>query len=392
MALPKCGASDNLRNLQNYIFNGVIMVWKIVVFLPHCSFLNMQTSDIYAYLNGMSASAYLLACLVCGLQLRFSIFNGNKPTKISRLVGSVLLCMSFCAVLYVLSYLVTRQEWLYKLAASIDLLLYSGLACGAYLLYSNRYPSKRKILVLALPYITIVAMYNCLSLSFCDRLPDLAVASLIIQYLHYCKAIRRHERELDDLYSDPDSHTLRWLWIVVGLYAGWWVLHTVFLIDNLRPWYDVALYTYMVAFVLITSSKICNYREPASLETQKVIGQIQNNGGNIMHDDLKPLQKALIQSMEDKCLYLNADLTVDDVVRHLGTNTKYFYIMLHDDMHTTFSQFVNSYRVERAKEMLQGTDSRISEVAESCGFNSTQVFYRVFVKMTGKSPSEWRKK
>jgi len=61
-------------------------------------------------------------------------------------------------------------------------------------------------------------------------------------------------------------------------------------------------------------------------------------------------------------------------------------------MHISFVQFVNGYRVERAKYLLEHTDTKVEYIGVSCGFNSRQSFHRVFVKTTGKTPAEWREK
>ncbi len=137
-------------------------------------------------------------------------------------------------------------------------------------------------------------------------------------------------------------------------------------------------------------AKVNNSKQPVSLATQQEfenLGENQNENA----DQCEGHNVArLIDLMEREQLYLNPDLTVEEVVKRLGTNTKYFSAMLHDELHTTFAQMVNSYRVEKAKDILKHTDTKVEFVGERCGFNSRQSFHRVFVKTTGKTPAEWR--
>lgn len=351
----------------------------------------MQTFDAYTYLNGMAIAAYFLVCLVCGLQLCFNVFNFREPNKITRLMGCVMLCWSFTGLLYIISGLVPSLQWFNWVGYTIDTLLFAGLAWSAYVLYANCLPKRRKAFLLALPYIIYAILIYCLPPSLGKWLSDVTMATLVFQYLHYARALHRHESELGDLYSDQDSHSLRWLLTVVVLYVVWWVLHDIFNIDNLRLWLDIVSYTYMAGFILFVYSKVCNYRQPVSVETQVSIEQVNNNDVSVVIDDIKPLQKALVQLMEEKQIYLNQNLSLDDVVKELDTNAKYLHAVLRDDMHTNFCQFVNTYRVEHAKEMLRNTNHKVGVVAEQSGFNSSSVFYRVFLKATGKTPSEWRK-
>lgn len=348
--------------------------------------------DVYSYLNGMTAGLHFIVCLVCGLQLCFDIFNGKKPDNISRLAGGIFLCWSCGAAFYIVSDLVPSLHWLVTVGSAIDYLALIGIAFGAYMLYANELPPRRTALVLAVPYVLMVAAFCFVSSSWREQLPNVAMVVLVVQYFHYYNAIRRHEKNLKDMYSDPDAHSLRWLWSVLGLCVGWWVARNIFILDRLEQWYSVALYIYMTSFVLFIFSKLCKYREPVSIETQVAIEQVKESDVGFTPEDTKLLQKTLIHLMEDKQIYLNPNLTVDNVVKVLDVDPNYFYAMMCNEMQTTFSQLINEYRVEHAKELLQNTDKNVPEVAELSGFNSVAVFHRVFITMTGKTPFEWRKK
>ena len=47
-------------------------------------------------------------------------------------------------------------------------------------------------------------------------------------------------------------------------------------------------------------------------------------------------------------------------------------------------------RVERAKEMLRAVEMRVLDVAVACGFKSQQHFARMFRRISGASPTEYR--
>lgn len=49
-------------------------------------------------------------------------------------------------------------------------------------------------------------------------------------------------------------------------------------------------------------------------------------------------------------------------------------------------------RIGRARELLQGTDTRITEVAFACGFDDSNYFSRQFRKLTGMNPRTYRKR
>jgi AraC-like DNA-binding protein/ligand-binding sensor protein len=55
-----------------------------------------------------------------------------------------------------------------------------------------------------------------------------------------------------------------------------------------------------------------------------------------------------------------------------------------------FTEFVSRTRVEKAKELLMKPNVRVSEVAYQVGFQSLTHFNRIFKKVVGESPSEFR--
>ena len=57
----------------------------------------------------------------------------------------------------------------------------------------------------------------------------------------------------------------------------------------------------------------------------------------------------------------------------------------------TFTQFVNEFRIVHATKLLHETDDPISSICFDCGFNNFSHFNRYFKKITGKSPSQYRK-
>ena len=58
----------------------------------------------------------------------------------------------------------------------------------------------------------------------------------------------------------------------------------------------------------------------------------------------------------------------------------------------TFSQYLNHYRIEKAKNLLIETVENINEISCSIGYNNTTYFSKKFKSVVGISPKEYRKK
>jgi len=57
----------------------------------------------------------------------------------------------------------------------------------------------------------------------------------------------------------------------------------------------------------------------------------------------------------------------------------------------TFTEFVNHYRIDRAKKLLR-QDNNITETCFQCGYESISYFNKIFKKVTGMNPLAFKKK
>lgn len=97
--------------------------------------------------------------------------------------------------------------------------------------------------------------------------------------------------------------------------------------------------------------------------------------------------------IEQKKIYLQAGIRIDDVALTLGTNRTYLAKMMKDIYGHTFSEYMNICRLRSAQnDMLNRKDASIETIALSNGFNSSNTFNKVFNQYNGCSPAVWRKK
>ena len=83
---------------------------------------------------------------------------------------------------------------------------------------------------------------------------------------------------------------------------------------------------------------------------------------------------------------IEKELTLREMAQCVGLSTAHFSDMFRESPH----QFVLRERVERAKEMLRADETRMLDVAVACGFKTQQHFARVFRRICGASPTEYR--
>jgi AraC-like DNA-binding protein len=84
------------------------------------------------------------------------------------------------------------------------------------------------------------------------------------------------------------------------------------------------------------------------------------------------------------------ELSLDQVAHALNVSTFYFCKMFKKATGLTFTDYVARTRIEKAKQLLLNPNVRISEAAYDSGFASITHFNRVFKRVLGQSPSEYR--
>lgn len=88
--------------------------------------------------------------------------------------------------------------------------------------------------------------------------------------------------------------------------------------------------------------------------------------------------------------YPDTSLSVKSICTYLGMSEVHFTTLFKRTEGTTPGEYINRYRIERAKELLSETDMNIQAVTNAVGYLSTRTFDRVFKKYTGKTPKEYR--
>ncbi len=128
--------------------------------------------------------------------------------------------------------------------------------------------------------------------------------------------------------------------------------------------------------------------EPAiAQETPAVVCHKDIDG----QENYTELMQRICQLMEEERLYLNPTLKMADIAVALGTSRTTISNCINSQRGCSFPQFVNTYRVAHAQELLRNQpDLKIADVSVSSGFSSEASFYRIFKSITGTTPTDWR--
>ncbi|MDH7445979.1 helix-turn-helix domain-containing protein [Aquimarina sp. 2201CG14-23] len=134
------------------------------------------------------------------------------------------------------------------------------------------------------------------------------------------------------------------------------------------------------------------------------IGFVGFSKANLLFNvyDLKDSNNNLQNSLKEKLEYLikyneiytNKNVKISDIAAILNVSEKELSIFIHETYQLSFSDYLNIHRVEKVKTLLASSDQNkftLVAISEQAGFSSKSSFYAVFKKLTGLTPTQYKK-
>ncbi|MEM1112660.1 MAG: AraC family transcriptional regulator [Pseudomonadota bacterium] len=212
------------------------------------------------------------------------------------------------------------------------------------------------------------------------------------------RRVTRHRQRLQHEFSFEEKVTLRWLRILLTLYLllalFGLLVALVRLIPGVELWPRSIFSTasaitlfYLIAFFGLWQPDVFSGRRQKT-EQEPVT---RYAGSNLDTDALESLWLRLQALMANDRPYLEHELRIADLAERLETSTAHLSQVINQCGGKNFFDYVSSYRVEMAKDLLVRGDAGMAQVAQDAGFNSQSAFYRQFRKVTGLAPGEFQR-
>ncbi len=159
---------------------------------------------------------------------------------------------------------------------------------------------------------------------------------------------------------------------------------------QIMPLYGVgiSLITLILLLVFILKERNPQVFAHMRIEVEKrKYAKTQLSGVNVAE-----IKQKLLDLMQNHELFLEEDLRLATVAQKLAINSNQLSRILNEQFSQNFYEFVNSYRIERAKQkLISERDKDILTIAYEVGFNNKVTFNNQFAKLVGQTPSKFRK-
>ena len=203
---------------------------------------------------------------------------------------------------------------------------------------------------------------------------------------------------------------MRWIYVIGGLAALYWAASTLILLITLDPegagpppiFYSLAGLT---SLILVSALTLWGVRqrpplvpEPEDENAPEITKDAppEQTGEKyeksaLSADASTRIERKLRAAMEKDLLHRDPNLSLWALARHIGASPNYISQTLNEVIGESFFDFVNGFRIAEAKTLLSTTNATVLTITYDVGFNARSAFYNAFKRVTGQTPTSYRK-
>lgn len=89
---------------------------------------------------------------------------------------------------------------------------------------------------------------------------------------------------------------------------------------------------------------------------------------------------------------LSGDLSLTRLARELNVNSSYLSTLFKKETGKTITEYITDRRISHARHLLDSTRLQVQTVGQHCGFEDVHYFSKVFKRLTGMTPKQYRQK
>ncbi len=267
--------------------------------------------------------------------------------------------------------------------------------------YTN-FKLRKRHLIHSLLFLTYLVVFKATAIS--EQSYTTYEAILEIQFLIYIIAVfivlKRYKTLYDQNYSNTNQSVYKWLFqfTILSCIGHSFVLIRWFLSNSPYQAHITNINLVISAFILLV----------VALFVLKALKQPELfNGVDLKLSPIKKVKedstistnhlsaiKRLKSHMKDERPYLDFELTLQKLAIQMDLPERELSLLINHHLGQHFFDFINEYRVAEAQSILSDPKKKevtVLEILYQVGFNSKSSFYTAFKKVTGKTPTQFKK-
>ena len=121
---------------------------------------------------------------------------------------------------------------------------------------------------------------------------------------------------------------------------------------------------------------------------ERILGDGSTESGNVQELVAPSTIRKIMDEIKE---HYTENITLTGLAEKYSISVSYLSELLKEHLQLSFSEYISSKRIQKAKELLADDSLSIEQIAEQTGYNDYFYFTKVFKKNTGISPSKYRK-
>lgn len=220
----------------------------------------------------------------------------------------------------------------------------------------------------------------------------------IISGIYALKQLRHYDKNLRGRFSTIETIKLSWLWFCILGFICVWTMTLMACLFGRLGFNDLAefvgTFSNLPPMVIMSIMVVYSQTLP-QLKSQESSSNHNQTEKEDRHFNASDEQKSKLDDLMLRVkIYQDPDLRLDGLADCMKMSPRSVSALLNGFYQKNFYDYVNYYRVLDAQDQLRNTrtkDKTIQRIFEDAGFNSKTTFNTLFKKLTGFTPSEYRK-
>ena len=325
----------------------------------------------------------------------------TPPMRLRRWTASFFLVSALAHVWWYLFYIYSTSinSVVYMVLVVLDsLLLFFTIAGTQLAMLQDRRRPIWPILIAMIPFVVLCGFYMAHS---SELLRQIALAYILLLCLlfnaYMVFAIRQYGRWLNDNYADLENKKV-WLSQVVAflclLLFVLYVLAEDIVFISLIHFVDIVLVVLLLWRVETLPQLEETHPKNLPVSEGSDLSPLTSHSLSLMSNiDLSYIEQLLAKHCVDTQLYLQHDITLQQLAQTIGTNRSYLS-QYFSRQGITYNTYINNLRINHfikhyEEATAAGQPVSAQQLAYESGFRSYRTFSRAFMQRTGQSVTAW---
>lgn len=221
----------------------------------------------------------------------------------------------------------------------------------------------------------------------------------VFVYLFFSfQEIAQYRRHIKQQFSKIDEINLDWLKFILKslvVIMGMAFIHTLIPSFFFKSYINYTLLGFIILLLCFVIMILYKALQQSTLSQGIPIAEKKYASSLLTNEEREVFRLRILQCMELSKPYLQPDFTLDQLANTMNVHPKKLSQVINQSFQKNFFDFINGYRIEEAKKLLKDPiDKKVTilEILYQSGFNSKSSFNTYFKKLTGLTPTEYKKR